>query len=241
MRSLVGTADPRDHCCVSADAAANRDPVHHGHADPHCNGDLDSHPVADTDPDGNATACNRYTGGPDGCNRRWHTGGGDGSAGRDHGRHSRGPGTDYDILATLPRGDYVVAVARNAASNWFMIPLPDDPLQTGWVSWSDYATLVGDTQALPIQAVDPAIIARVRNCTFSRIVIREPKEIFIPGQGSPNENTIRINPGYYKIYNADVKSHPLVFKGEIKEGDLIKITSTVDENGTPEKFVCPGG
>jgi hypothetical protein len=148
----------------------------------------------------------------------------------------RGPGTGYDVVATLNEKQSADAVARNEDSTWFMIPLPKDPSEFGWVSWSSYASLTGNYLALPVQSVDPPEQARVRNCTFHTLIIKEPVRITISSQQFPDANTIQINPGSYVIRDKDVEGQPVVFKGEIREGDLIIIRT----DGYSQTYSCPG-
>jgi hypothetical protein len=58
-----------------------------------------------------------------------------------------GPGEPYAILGTLPVGVQAEVVARTDFGDW-IIKLPSKPSVTCWL-WDYYATVTGDTSALP--------------------------------------------------------------------------------------------
>ncbi|MEW6093511.1 MAG: hypothetical protein AB1531_06050 [Chloroflexota bacterium] len=60
-----------------------------------------------------------------------------------------GPGTLFDILGVLKVGETAEVVGRSHNSDNWIIKLPSNPAITCWL-WAYYATLTGDTSALPV-------------------------------------------------------------------------------------------
>lgn len=65
-----------------------------------------------------------------------------------------GPGRVYDRIGALLVGEIAEVVGRDAAGNYWYIRNPDRPDGFCWL-WGEYATLVGNTGALPIYTPPP--------------------------------------------------------------------------------------
>lgn len=65
-----------------------------------------------------------------------------------------GPGRIYDRIGALLVGEVAEVVGRDSAGNYWYIRNPDRPDGFCWL-WGEYATLVGNTVALPIYTPPP--------------------------------------------------------------------------------------
>ncbi len=65
-----------------------------------------------------------------------------------------GPGTAYDVLGIFNVGESGQVVGRSFYSDNWIVKLPSHPTITCWL-WGQYATVTGDTSALPIIAPPP--------------------------------------------------------------------------------------
>lgn len=65
-----------------------------------------------------------------------------------------GPGEPYDLVDILPVGKNAEVIGRAADGGSWIIRLPNNPAKTCWL-WSQYATVVGNWQALPIVIPPP--------------------------------------------------------------------------------------
>lgn len=65
-----------------------------------------------------------------------------------------GPGRVYDRVGALLVGEVAEVVGRDSAGNYWYIRNPDRPNDFCWL-WGEYATLVGNTVALPIYTPPP--------------------------------------------------------------------------------------
>lgn len=65
-----------------------------------------------------------------------------------------GPGRDYERVGALLVGEVADVVGRNAAGDYWIIRNPDRPNQTCWL-WGRYASLGGNTSALPVFTPPP--------------------------------------------------------------------------------------
>jgi hypothetical protein len=148
----------------------------------------------------------------------------------------RGPNLAFNAIAVLPKGEVVLAIARDVLSDWVMIAVPGNAEETGWVSiMSDFTEIVGDVNGLPeIEPSEWPQLAFLRNCTFHELNAY-PGGIVIPAvQNFPN-NDVRVNPGLYTVVDVDVDGYPEVLTVEIREGSAVDIV--VDGSG--EKKKCP--
>jgi uncharacterized protein YgiM (DUF1202 family) len=60
-----------------------------------------------------------------------------------------GPGTAYDKVGTLIKGETAEVIGRGVNLDYWIIKLPSKPLTTCWL-WSNYATVTGNTSGLTI-------------------------------------------------------------------------------------------
>lgn len=65
-----------------------------------------------------------------------------------------GPGTVYDLLDSLLMGQTAEVVGRDAEGLNWVIKMPSNPARTCWL-WGRYATLSGNSEALPIVEPPP--------------------------------------------------------------------------------------
>jgi hypothetical protein len=150
----------------------------------------------------------------------------------------RGPGIAYDILGTLLRGEHGQATARNQTGDWVFICGLNDSCTPGWVSaQSPFVQLIGDAAgigSLPVKAVDPAVPAYLRNCTFHPMKIT-PGDFILKEQFAAPANKKQVNPGVYAAYDQNQVGHPKVFSVQIKEGSSVDIV----KDGLGNKYSCP--
>ncbi len=64
-----------------------------------------------------------------------------------------GPGQEYANIYGLPLGQIAEVVGKNTATNYWIIKIPNGN-GTCWL-WGQYATVTGDTSALPTVAIPP--------------------------------------------------------------------------------------
>jgi hypothetical protein len=136
----------------------------------------------------------------------------------------------------LPKGEVVLATARDVLSDWVMIPVPGNGQQSGWVSiMSNFTEIVGDVTVLPeVEPTEWPQLAFLRNCTFHEL-IADPGGIVIPAVDNFPNNDVRVNPGTYTVVDVDIDGYPEVLTVEIHEGSAVDVV--VDGNG--EKKKCP--
>ncbi len=60
-----------------------------------------------------------------------------------------GPEKQFDLVGVMKDGETAEAIGRKADSAYWVIHLPSTPAKTCWL-WSEWATVTGDGQALPI-------------------------------------------------------------------------------------------
>ncbi len=65
-----------------------------------------------------------------------------------------GPGTAYDVLGIFNVGESGQVVGRSFYNDNWIVKLPSHPSITCWL-WAQYATVIGDTSALPIITPPP--------------------------------------------------------------------------------------
>ena len=65
-----------------------------------------------------------------------------------------GPGNAYEVVGFLPVGQEAEVIARNAASDFWIIRLPSNLEVNCWV-WGQYASLNGSTEDLPVYTPPP--------------------------------------------------------------------------------------
>ena len=147
----------------------------------------------------------------------------------------RGPGISYNPIAVLKNGQSVTAHGRDFLANWIMVDIPGSVGKTGWVrTETEYSKITGDINSLPEVIVDYAVPAYVQNCTYHLMVL-QPGDIPVSSLRAFPDNTSRVYPGEYTVYDDDVPDAPEVMTFSVKEGMLISI----DVNGNSERHKCP--
>lgn len=74
-----------------------------------------------------------------------------------------GPGSHYDILATVAAGDVVYVNACNCTQNWLRVRLANGAI--GWMP-ARRATVLGEVDSLPVAAHDTPVYAAMQAFTF---------------------------------------------------------------------------
>ncbi len=150
----------------------------------------------------------------------------------------RGPATAYNVGGYMLAGQATTAVARNEAADWLLVQDPSTTGSTAWVSAaSRYIVIEAETgavQALPVQTVDPAVPAYVRNCTFHPMRIL-PADTVLKEQLYPPDNRRAFNPGVIEAFDQSVEGNPKVLSEELSEGETIDIT----KDGLSNSYACP--
>jgi hypothetical protein len=147
----------------------------------------------------------------------------------------RGPSTEYDVLGTFLAGQSAVASFRDANSDWVVIPLPSRPSVYGWVSIkTQFTSVEGEVSSLEVKKVDPAIPARIRNCTFHPMLI-QPGNVLIKPKGDAPSNAHDFPPGNYAAYDQNQEGHPQVASFSLAEGNKVDINL----DGLGNTYYCP--
>jgi len=150
----------------------------------------------------------------------------------------RGPATAYDIRGYFLADQSTVAVARNEAADWLLVQDPSAAGSTAWVhAGSRYIVIeaeAGAVQALPLQTVDPAVPAYIRNCTFHPMLI-QPAGVLLKEQFDAPNNMQAFAPGVYEAYDQNQEGKPKVKTEELREGKTIDIIT----DGLGNTYPCP--
>ena len=148
----------------------------------------------------------------------------------------RGPDVAFNPIAVLSAGEQETASARDVLEEWVQIPIPGQPDKSGWVSvQTTFSSVTGDIATLPeVMPTDWPVPAFLRNCTLHDLTA-EPGGIDLPALTNFPANDVRINPGTYRVYDADVDGNPEVLKVELREGSAVDIN--IDGDGQKKK--CP--
>ena len=150
----------------------------------------------------------------------------------------RGPATAYDIRGYFLADQSTVAVARNEAADWLLVQDPAGPSSTAWVNAASRYIVVeaeaGAVQALPVQTVDPAVPAYIRNCTFHPMLI-QPVGVLLKEQFDAPNNMQAFAPGVYEAYDQNQEGKPKVKTEELREGKTIDIVT----DGLGNTYPCP--
>lgn len=103
-----------------------------------------------------------------------------------------GPGTVYDLVNELPRGQSARVVGRNESFTWWYVRDPGNPNGFCWVS-SDVTEIDGETEKLPVQPAPPVKITKTTlRAEPTRIVIgcdQFPQTIFLEAEVTTNGPT----------------------------------------------------
>jgi hypothetical protein len=148
----------------------------------------------------------------------------------------RGPDFAFNAIGVLFDGQSLTALGRDVLAEWVQVPLPAQPIQTGWISIQSQYTVV-DGLVMDLPEIEPSYFpaaASLRNCTFHQMLIT-PGNIVLPSLDNFPANEVRINPGTYVVLDTDVDGYPQVLKADVHEGSSIDVR--VDGNG--EKRKCP--
>jgi hypothetical protein len=147
----------------------------------------------------------------------------------------RGPSTEYDELGTFVSGESAVASFRDAQSSWVYIPLPLYPSVYGWVSiQTQFTSVQGEVSSLDVKNADPAVPARIRNCTFHPMLIQPGNVLIDPQFDAPN-NTHNFPPGSYTAYDQNQEGHPQVASFSLSEGNK----DDINTDGLGNSYYCP--
>ncbi len=150
----------------------------------------------------------------------------------------RGPATAYNVLNYMVNGQSALAIARNQAADWLLVQDPAGGGKTAWVTAaSRYSVVDGGTQsvqALPVETVDPAVPAFIRNCTFHPMRIM-PADVILKEMFDAPNNQRAFNPGVYEAYDQNQEGNPKVMSEELREGETIDI----EKDGLDNIYLCP--
>lgn len=149
----------------------------------------------------------------------------------------RGPGTAYDRIGLLKRGERADVIGQDVLSNWVQINIPNTEI-TGWVSLlTPFSQIDGNLSAIPSftfkEWPEPAYI---KNCTEHDMLIG-PNEIYLYSLWTNSKylNEEQFDPGVYEVYDLFVTGEPLVQTIDLQEGETFYITL----NGLGVEHHCP--
>ena len=149
----------------------------------------------------------------------------------------RGPGTEYDRIGLLKKGESADVIGQDVLSKWVQINIPNTK-NTGWVSLlTPFSQIDGDLSAIPSftfkEWPEPAYI---KNCTEHDMLIG-PNEIYLFSLWTNSKylNEEQFDPGVYEIYDLFVPGEPLVQTIDLQEGETFYITL----NGLGVEHNCP--
>ncbi len=149
----------------------------------------------------------------------------------------RGPGTEYNRIGLLKKGESAQVVGRDILSKWVQVIIPESE-RTGWVSLlTPFTKIEGDlSQIDSFTFTDWPQPAYIKNCTEHDMII-EPVSLYLYNlyANSVYRNEAQVDPGTYDIYDLFLPDGPLIQTVDIREGETFYIT--VDGNGT--EHLCP--
>jgi hypothetical protein len=150
----------------------------------------------------------------------------------------RGPASAYNVLNYMLAGQTALAVGRNQAADWLLVQDPAGGGKTAWITAaSRYSVVDGGAQAvqaLPIETVDPAVPAYIRNCTFHPMRIM-PVDVILKEMFDVPNNMRAFHPGQYEAYDQNQEGYPKVMSEELREGETIDI----EKDGLNNTYLCP--
>lgn len=145
----------------------------------------------------------------------------------------RGPGISYNPIGFLQIGQSAVASGRDTTGGWLYIPMPGNASISGWVaSQTQYATVEGEINSLPVLAAPPPMPVTIRNCTYHPMLIQPGNFVLSPQNEAPN-NLRQVNPGDYSATDQSVGSQ--VWAMSLVEGNTVDITT----DGLSNMYACP--
>lgn len=149
----------------------------------------------------------------------------------------RGPGTEYNRIGLLKKGETAQVIGRDVLSKWVQVIIPNTEF-TGWVSLlTPFTKLEGDLSRVEsFTFTDWPQPAYIKNCTEHDLIIG-PNELYLYNlfTNSRYLNEVQVDPGVYDIYDLFLPDEPKIQTVDVQEGETIYIT--VDGNGT--EHLCP--
>ncbi|GJQ35926.1 MAG: hypothetical protein JETCAE01_19360 [Anaerolineaceae bacterium] len=149
----------------------------------------------------------------------------------------RGPGTEYNRIGLLQKGETAQVIGRDVLSKWVQVIIPNTEF-TGWVSLlTPFTKLEGDLSRVEsFTFTDWPQPAYIKNCTEHDLIIG-PDELYLYNlfTNSRYLNEVQVDPGVYDIYDLFLPDEPKIQTVDVQEGETIYIT--VDGNGT--EHLCP--
>ena len=146
----------------------------------------------------------------------------------------RGPSQFYNVTTSLAQGGSATATGRDAQGYWLYIAIPSLPSAYGWISTqTQYSTIDGDIDSLPVVTPEPPMPAYIRNCTFHPMLVN-PGSVLLPPQTSAPANAAQFAPGAYTAADQSVAgSTPR--NVSLAEGTTVDITT----DGLNNVYACP--
>ena len=149
----------------------------------------------------------------------------------------RGPGTEYNQVGILKKGESAQVMGRDVLSKWVQVNIPGTEF-TGWVSLlTPFTKLEGDLSDIEsFTFTDWPLPAYIKNCTEHDLLIG-PNELYLYNLYTNGKylNEVQVDPGRYDIYDLFIDGEPKIQTLDVREGDIIYIT--VDGSGT--EHLCP--
>jgi hypothetical protein len=149
----------------------------------------------------------------------------------------RGPGTEYNQVGFLKKGESAQVMGRDVLSKWVQVNIPGTEF-TGWVSLlTPFTKLEGDlSEVESFTFTDWPLPAYIKNCTEHDLIIG-PNELYLYNLYTNGKylNEVQVDPGRYEIYDLFLPGEPKIQTVDIREGDTVYIT--VDGLGT--EHLCP--
>ena len=149
----------------------------------------------------------------------------------------RGPGTEYNQIGVLKKGESAPIIGQDVLSKWVQVRIPNTEI-TGWVSLlTPFTKIEGDLSKVEsFTFTDWPLPAYIKNCTEHDLIIG-PNELYLYNLYTNGRylNEVQVDPGRYIIYDLFLEDEPMIQTVDIREGDFIYIT--VDGNGT--NHLCP--
>lgn len=149
----------------------------------------------------------------------------------------RGPGTEYNRIGLLKKGESAQVIGRDVLSKWVQVNIPGKEA-TGWVSLlTDFTQIEGDlSQVEAFTFTDWPQPAYIKNCTEHDMIVG-PNELYLYSLWTNAQylNEVQVDPGVYTIYDLFVPGEPLVETVDIEEGETYYITL----NGLGVYHKCP--
>jgi hypothetical protein len=93
---------------------------------------------------------------------------------------------------------------------------------------------VGSINLLPVEVVEPADPAYIRNCTSNQMLLK-PGDLRIESRLKSPNNILLIFPGEYEVFDTTMTGGPAIKTISIREGNRMDIT--VDGSG--KSGFCP--